>query len=62
MVSALVGYNAGPGNAEYWREIAGADDPLFVELLTVSEPRVYVQSITTGLYHYTRLYGNDATP
>jgi len=58
IVSALVGYNAGPGNAEYWREIAGGDDPLFVELLTVSEPRIYVQSITTGLYHYTRLYGS----
>lgn len=58
LVSALVGYNAGPGNAEYWREIAGGDDPLFVELLTVSEPRIYVQSITTGLYHYTRLYGS----
>ncbi len=57
IVSALVGYNAGPGNAEYWREVAGADDPLFVELLTVTEPRIYVQSITTGLYHYTRLYG-----
>ena len=57
LVSALVGYNAGPGNAEYWREVSGADDTLFVEILSVNEPRIYVQSITTGLYHYTRLYG-----
>ncbi|MEZ4682590.1 MAG: transglycosylase SLT domain-containing protein [Caldilineaceae bacterium] len=57
IISALVGYNAGPGNAQAWRELAGADDALFVELLTVNEPRIYVQTITMNLYHYTRLYG-----
>jgi soluble lytic murein transglycosylase len=57
LVSALVGYNAGPGNAEFWRKATGADDTLFVEFLSINEPRIYVQSITTGLYHYTRLYG-----
>jgi soluble lytic murein transglycosylase len=57
IISALVGYNAGPGNAQAWRAIVGADDTLFVELLTVNEPRIYVQTITTNLYHYTRLYG-----
>ena len=56
-VSALVGYNAGPGNSEYWRKIAGADDTIFVELLELNEPRTYVQAIITNLYHYTRLYG-----
>lgn len=59
LVSALVGYNAGPGNAEYWRNVTGADDTLFVEFLSINEPRIYVQSITTGLYHYTRLYGKS---
>lgn len=57
LVSALVGYNAGPGNAQRWRELSGADDALYVELLEYSEPRVYVQAVTTNLYHYTRLYG-----
>ncbi len=56
-VSALVGYNAGPGNSEAWREQAGADDALFTEILSVAEPRSYVQLITENLYHYTRLYG-----
>jgi soluble lytic murein transglycosylase len=56
-VSALVGYNAGPGNAEAWRELSGPDDTLFVEVLGVSEPRLYVQLIMENLYHYTRLYG-----
>ncbi len=57
LVSALVGYNAGPGNSEAWRETSGSDDTLFVELVEASESRVYVQVITTNLYHYTRLYG-----
>lgn len=57
MVSALVGYNAGPGNSEYWRELSGPDDTLFVEVLGVNEPRIYVQTIAANLYHYTRLYG-----
>ncbi len=56
-VSALVGYNAGPGNAAAWRERSGPDDALFVEILTINEPRLYVTLITENLYHYTRLYG-----
>lgn len=55
-VSALVGYNAGPGNAKSWRALSGPDDTQFVEILTYSEPRLYVQLITENLYHYTRLY------
>ena len=57
LVSALVGYNAGPGNAEAWREQAGPDDTIFVEILSFSEPRVYVQQVAANLYHYARLYG-----
>ncbi|MCC6458757.1 MAG: transglycosylase SLT domain-containing protein [Caldilineaceae bacterium] len=56
LVSALVGYNAGPGNSDIWREAAGADDALFVEQLTITEPRIYVQAVVSNLYHYTRMY------
>ncbi len=56
LVSALVGYNAGPGNADYWRDLSGPDDTLFVEILNVNEPRIYVQAIVSNLYHYDRLY------
>jgi soluble lytic murein transglycosylase len=56
LISALVGYNAGPGNIAYWRDISGPDDALFVEILNVNEPRLYVQLVTANLYHYTRLY------
>ncbi len=57
MISALVGYNAGPGNADAWRELSGADDTLYAEVLTFGEPRTYIRSITTNVYHYRRLYG-----
>lgn len=56
LLSALVGYNAGPGNSDAWRDRFGADDTLFVEQLTFSEPRLYIQLILSNLYHYTRLY------
>ncbi len=57
LISALVGYNAGPGNSDTWRKRSGADDALFVEQLTFTEPRIYIQAIVANLYHYTRLYG-----
>ncbi len=58
LISALVGYNAGPRQSELWREEFGSDDTIFVEMLDITEPRIYIQTITTNLYHYTRLYGN----
>jgi soluble lytic murein transglycosylase len=57
LLSALVGYNAGPGNSQSWRQRSGADDTIFAEILTFSEPRVYIQTVVGNLYHYTRLYG-----
>ena len=59
LISALVGYNAGPGNSDIWREAAGMDDALFVEQLTINEPRIYINTIVSNLYHYTRLYGSE---
>lgn len=55
-IAALVGYNAGPGNSQEWRNESGADDPLFVEILTFSEPRLYIHRITSNYYHYLRIY------
>ncbi|MEZ4662021.1 MAG: transglycosylase SLT domain-containing protein [Caldilineaceae bacterium] len=59
IISALVGYNAGPGNAQLWRTLSGADDALFVEVLGVNEPRVYIYNILSNYYHYTRLYAAE---
>lgn len=56
IASALAGYNGGPGNSQRWRERAGPDDTLFVELMDYSETRLYLQRILSHYYHYTRLY------
>ncbi|MEI2692225.1 MAG: transglycosylase SLT domain-containing protein [Anaerolineae bacterium] len=55
---ALVGYNAGPGNARYWLEQAQTgDDDLYVEEITVNEPKLYVRRVLAHLAQYVRLYG-----
>ena len=56
LVSALAGYNGGPGNAAAWREASGPDDTRFVEEITYSESRLYIQLVLSNLYHYARLY------
>jgi soluble lytic murein transglycosylase len=59
LLLALIGYNAGPGNADSWQDLYGPDDSMIVERMPFSEPRAYITLITGNLYHYTRLY---ATP
>lgn len=56
-ISALVGYNAGPGYSAQERKTWGNDDVLFVLNLDYGEPRLYVEKITSNYYHYSRLYG-----
>lgn len=55
--AALAGYNGGPGNAVHWLEMAGSDPDLFVEVISRSEPRLYVQEIYRHYDAYVRLYG-----
>ncbi|MDW8316441.1 MAG: tetratricopeptide repeat protein [Anaerolineae bacterium] len=60
---ALVGYNAGPGNARYWLEQADTDDnDLYVEEITVAEPKLYVRRVLAHYAQYRRLYGESAGP
>lgn len=55
---ALAGYNAGPGNARYWLEQAQTDDDdLYVEEITINEPKLYVRRVLAHLATYRRLYG-----
>ncbi len=54
--TALVGYNAGPGNAAFWRQRSGADEDLFYETVSLTEPRAYLSLITIHRAHYVRLY------
>ncbi len=56
---ALAGYNGGPFNAQGWLESAGDDPDLFLELITLGEPRVYLQRIKEHFAVYRVLYGGD---
>jgi soluble lytic murein transglycosylase len=54
---ALVGYNAGPGNASYWLEEANTDDDdLYVEEISLAEPKLYVRRVLAHYDTYKRLY------
>jgi soluble lytic murein transglycosylase len=56
---ALAAYNGGPFRAVRWLEHAAGDDPdLFFELITLREPRLYIQRIKEYLAVYRALYGN----
>ncbi len=53
---ALAAYNAGPGNASFWWELAEGNPDLFVELISFRETQHYVRTITVQANHYRRLY------
>ncbi|MCB8959690.1 MAG: transglycosylase SLT domain-containing protein [Ardenticatenales bacterium] len=55
--AALAAYNAGPGNAARWYEVAGDDIDLFVETIDFTETRLYVERIYLGHAIYRHLYG-----
>ena len=54
--AALAGYNGGPGNAQRWLESAGDDLDLFLESITFSETRLYLQRIKEHFAVYQALY------
>ncbi len=53
---ALAAYNAGPGNAAFWWELAAGDADLFAELISFRETQHYVRTITIQAHLYRRLY------
>ncbi|UCC53552.1 MAG: lytic transglycosylase domain-containing protein, partial [Anaerolineaceae bacterium] len=54
--AALAAYNAGPGNAARWYELAGSDLDQFVDVVDFAETRAYVQRIYAGFDIYRFLY------
>ena len=59
LATALVSYNAGPGNARFWRAAAGDDEDLFLETITNSQPQRYVRGVLQQYAVYRRLYGKE---
>ncbi|MBC8504388.1 MAG: tetratricopeptide repeat protein [Anaerolineales bacterium] len=57
---ALAAYNGGPGNAAIWRELAGEDPDLFLEVIRFDETRSYIRGVYEIFSIYRNLY--DRTP
>ena len=57
---ALAAYNGGPGNAAIWKNLAGDDPDLFLEVIRFSETRAYIRGVYEIFSIYRNLY--DRTP
>jgi soluble lytic murein transglycosylase len=56
MYGALAAYNAGPGNALAWQELAGNDPDLYLEVVRPAETRDYIRGIYEIFNIYRTLY------
>lgn len=54
----LAGYYAGPGNAQAWQDLAGADADLFVEVIRLPDAKGYVQTCYEYWAVYAEVYGD----
>lgn len=57
LYKVLAAYNAGPGNALRWENIAGDDMDLFLEVINFPETRNHIKSIYELFVIYRNLYG-----
>jgi soluble lytic murein transglycosylase len=55
--AGLAAYNAGPGNAVVWNELAGNDPDLLLEVIRFEETRNYIRFIYEIFNTYRTLYG-----
>jgi len=56
LYAALAAYNAGPGNASVWKELAGDDQDLLLEIIRFQETRDYIRYIYEIYTIYQNLY------
>ncbi len=58
LYASLAAYNGGPGNATVWKELAGDDPDLFLEIIRYPETRAYIR----GIYEIYTIYRNIYAP
>ncbi len=59
LFAALAAYNAGPGNARIWYELAPQDPDLFLEMVRFGETHLYLRRIYENYRMYYRLYARN---
>ncbi len=56
LYATLAAYNAGPGNALAWKELAPQDPDLFLEVIRIDQPYQYITTIYEVFCRYRDLY------
>ena len=56
LYATLAAYNAGPGNALIWKELAPDDPDLFLEVIRLDQPHQYITTIYEVFCRYRDLY------
>jgi len=56
LYAALAAYNGGPGYAAIWHELAPDDPDLFLEVIRLEQPHLYIRRIYEVFAIYRKLY------
>ncbi len=59
LFAALAAYNGGPGNAQAWKEAAGNDPDLYLEIVRFEETRNYIRGVYEFFSIYRRIYSRN---